>query len=273
MAMPAIRKPAEVRREREIVRTALQRFLALVAPVTVTQIFSTATGKPLDPTHPGFPPYGRRALDRLRQKGILTLSGKFWRVSSEPEMREQLTAILENDKELDNLFLADKYLHKPAQPVTAKEADEIADAMEGAVSQLTPKEDIDLLFDPPPPVLPLPKRKEKASSPEALVPEEEGEEVPFPYYVARRFDMLFDELDDLRNALPTDTRAHLKGIEMHVGQLAGDVKTLTSMFLDAVSHIEQLIRIQAEDHEFLMQLRNSLKPKLPEERADHVVQR
>jgi hypothetical protein len=294
--MPVFRKPAEVRREREIVRTALRRFMALLAPVTAMQLFSAANGKPMDPAHPGLPPYARRTLDRLRHKGVLTLSGKYWRVA--PDRADVLRSILEHDKEVDQLHLADKYLWKsPTPSVTQEEANEIAEAMESAagIAPLPAPEVEDpeapsgaeleeILAEVPEPdtsqpwPLPIekPKKKSKAKPPpdppasEPELPEEQGEELPFPYYVAKRFDMLSEELNDLADSLPSDTKAHLEGIGVLLDLIAGDVKVMTNMFLDTASNVEQLLKLQKEaherqqeDHDFLMSLKTSLAPKVP----------
>lgn len=267
------------------------------------QIFTGANGRPLDAAHPGLPPYARRALDRLRQKGVLILAGKYWKIA--PGMSETLKQILSDDKELDSYHLADKYLKKPTTAMTAEEADETASALEEMFSSEEINEIVDesepavvvpvlpvpvkrWISDPPPP--PVDKDRltrlgaavdkvaaRRASSRETTreaepeeAPEEEGEELPFPFYVAKRFDMLSEELDELRDALPSDTKAHLEGLGMHLAEIAGDVKTLTDMFLNSAALVEKLLDMQKEDHAFLMILKTTLAPKISEEKDPNV---
>ena len=254
--MPLIprKKSNELRRDRDNLRKALSRFLVVVAPVTSIQLFTGPDSKPLDTRHHGVPLYGSRALDRLRKQNIITLQRRYY--SLVPEGRDRLEAILADDKLLDQLHLSEKYL--PKGPKEKIDPEQVARELE----------DLAGLSNEPEPE-PVESIEPTTQPSEAEEPPQEGQEVSFVQYVVGRFDMLQEQISDLSATLPEDTKAHLETIGEGLHAVRGDFETLSEMYLKTATSIEQVLSLVKEDHEFLMTLRESLKPRTAE-KTNHV---
>jgi hypothetical protein len=264
------KKVLEHRRDREVTRKALSRFLSVLSPVTAIQLFTGPENKPLDARYAGLPPYGRRALERLRDEGIITLQRPFYRLADDG--KKKLEEILSDDKKLDLFHLADKYLPKSktdsddsedlasvfeqldqaAAAVGGSDIEDVLDKAAENVQGLDPKTtplEFATPFDP--------------SAPQAEPEPKEGDEVPFPFYVAARFDHLQEQFTDLAEIVPVDTKDRLDALGAGIQAVRKDFEALAEMFLKTALAVEQIVDITKQDHEFLMSLRESLKPKVP----------
>ena len=247
---------AELRRDREVVRTAVSRFLSLLAPVTAIQLFTGPDNKPLDPRNHGLPTFGRRALERLRDQGVISLQSRFY--SLVPERREELVEILADDEKVDHLHLSAKFLPKPKEKIDPEEVlRELSELTEGG-GLLPDVEDPDAVQEVAP--------ADPVQMPTLV---HEGEELPFPAYVAARFDMLQEQVTDLSETLPVDTKAHLENLGEALQSLRGEVDTLVQEYLKTAVTIERLVTLVEQDHQLFALLRESLRPRAIEDKTNH----
>ena len=253
MALIPRKKATEHRRDRDCLRKALSRFLVVLSPVTSLQLFSGPDSKPIDARHHGVPLYGRRALDRLRKLNVIVLQRSYYSLAPNGG-REKLEDILADDQQLDNLHLSNKFLSKPKEKLdpeqVARELDELLGSAEDVSNEPGPQEEV------------VPEAADDTEP-------QEGAEVSFTQYVVTRFDHIQGMIADLSATLPVDTKTHLESIGEGVQAVRGEVETLAEMYLKTATTIEQILTLVREDHDFLMVLREALKPRVAE-KTNHV---